>query len=240
MEELRIQKFIADCGITSRRAAEEEIKKGNVTINGVIAEIGQKIHPDKDIVVFCGKKVTKNPHERHIYIMLNKPRGYVTTLSDEKGRKCVADLVSEIGVRLYPVGRLDMDSDGLLLMTNDGDLTNKLTHPSHQIPKIYNINIKNPVTEEDVLALGQKMILDGYEIKPVEISVIGYNKDITTLRMKLFEGRNRQIRKMCETRDLKITRLRRVAIGDLSLDNLPTGKWKYLTKAQVDYLKKFS
>lgn len=239
MEE-RIQKFLADAGIMSRRAAEREIARGAVSVNGVPAEIGQKIDPERDKVAVNGKTV-ENGFKRYIYIMLNKPRGYVTTASDERGRKTVVDLVSDIGERVYPVGRLDMDSDGLLLMTNDGELTNKLTHPRHEIPKIYNVEVKGKVGRETLKMLSGPMNIDGYDILPVETTVLtmrdDLRRDTTVLRMELYEGRNRQIRKMCEKCGLEVVKLTRVAIGDIRLGNLKPGCWRHLTKTQVEYLK---
>ena len=239
MEE-RIQKFLADAGIMSRRAAEREIARGAVCVNGVRAEIGQKIDPERDKVSVNGNPV-ENGFKRYVYIMLNKPRGYVTTASDERGRKTVVDLVSDIGERIYPVGRLDMDSDGLLLMTNDGDLTNRLTHPRHEIPKIYNVEVKGKVERETLKKLSGPMNIDGYDILPVETTVLTMKddprRDTTVLRMELYEGRNRQIRKMCEKCGLEVVRLTRVAIGELRLGNLKPGCWRHLTKSQVEYLK---
>ena len=236
MEE-RIQKFLADAGIMSRRAAEREIARGAVCVNDVRAEIGQKIDPERDKVSVNGKPV-ENGFKRYVYIMLNKPRGYVTTASDERGRKTVVDLVSEIGERIYPVGRLDMDSDGLLLMTNDGDLTNRLTHPRHEIPKIYNVEVKGKVERETLKKLSGPMNIDGYDILPVETTVLTMKddprRDTTVLRMELYEGRNRQIRKMCEKCGLEVVRLTRVAIGELRLGNLKPGCWRHLTKSQVE------
>ncbi len=227
---MRLQKYIADCGLLSRRAAEEEIRAGNIKVNGTVAEIGQKIDPDHDTVEYKGKPV--KPKTDYRYILLNKPRGYLSSASDDRGRKCVTDIV-KIGTRIYPVGRLDMDSEGLLLLTNDGDLTYKLTHPKHEIPKIYHVTIKGEVTNADIAALSSPMTLDGYEILPVKTMRL----EDSTLEMTLFEGRNRQIRKMCEKVNLKITRLCRVAIGKISLGNLETGKWRDLTEEEVAYLK---
>ncbi len=228
---MRLQKYIADCGLLSRRAAEEEIRAGNIKVNGAVAEIGQKIDPESDTVEYKGKPVKPQTAE-YRYILLNKPRGYLSSVSDDRGRKCVTDIV-KIGARIYPVGRLDMDSEGLLLLTNDGDLTYKLTHPKHEIPKIYHVTIKGEVTDTDIAALSSPMTLDGYEILPVKTTRIGNS----VLEMTLFEGRNRQIRKMCEKVNLKITRLCRIAIGDITLGNLEIGKWRDLTEEEVAYLK---
>ena len=237
MEPIRIQKFFTDCGVLSRRAAEEEIKAGHVRINGEIAQIGQKIDPEHDQVTYRGKPVTMETHPRNVYIMLNKPRGYVTTMHDEQGRPCVTALIKDIPVRVYPIGRLDMDSEGLLLMTNDGELANKLTHPRHEIPKIYHVKIAGTVTQDQLKALGKPMNIDGYVIQPVDVKLISIQQDHCVLRMTLYEGRNRQIRKMCQTQKLSILTLRRIAIGDLELGNLAPGQWRYLTQSQIQYLK---
>ncbi|MBQ6703082.1 MAG: rRNA pseudouridine synthase [Clostridia bacterium] len=237
MEEMRLQKFISSAGIMSRRAAETEIEAGRIKVNGQPATLGQKIIPGQDRVTYKGQVITLNANERRVYVMLNKPRGYVTTLSDDKDRKCVAELVEDVGTRVYPIGRLDMDSEGLLLFTNDGEFANKLMHPKHKIPKIYHVRVKGEITPEQLKALSQPMDIDGYTIMPVECSVVTRKEGFTVIRMELYEGRNRQIRKMCEQTELEITRLQRVAIGELKLGNLNIGSWRHLTKTQVDYLK---
>ena len=170
--------------------------------------------------------------------MLNKPRGYVTTMSDDRGRKCITELISDIDERIYPVGRLDMDSDGLLLLTNDGELTNFLTHPRHEIPKIYHVKVKGKLTGNEIREIGKPIEIDGVETQPVRVTLVSTDRDSSTLEMTLYEGRNRQIRRMCEARGVEILRLCRIAIGDISLGNLAPGKWKYLTRSQVQYLKK--
>ncbi len=237
MEKLRLQKYFTDCGILSRRAAEAEIAAGRVKVNGSVAELGQKVDPDTDVIEYKGKVISGGKKPRYTYIMLNKPRGYLSSVTDDRGRPCVTELVKDAEVRLYPIGRLDMDSEGLLLMTNDGELTNKLTHPKHEIPKIYHVKIKGKVTEEQVKGLSKAMDIDGYTIMPVETRLISIKQDFCVLEMILFEGRNRQIRKMCEKFDLTILRLCRVAIGNVKLGELAPGKWKYLNKTQVSYLK---
>lgn len=238
MELIRLQKFFTDCDVLSRRAAEEEIKNGKVLVNGVRAEVGQKIDPETDVVEYKGKVIERPKKTIYKYVMLNKPRGYLSTVTDDRGRACVTELVADAGARLYPVGRLDMDSEGLLLLTNDGDLTYKLTHPKHDIPKIYHVKIEGKVSPEKLRALASPMEIDGYKILPVKTEVVTVKNEYTVLRMRLFEGRNRQIRKMCEAQGLNILRLCRVAIGELELGNLAPGKWRYLTKSQVEYLKK--
>jgi len=238
MEKIRLQKFFTDCDVLSRRAAEEEIQNGKVLVNGVRAEIGQKIDPENDVVEYGGRVITPPPKNVYKYIMLNKPRGYLSTVTDDRGRHTVTELVADAHARLYPVGRLDMDSEGLLLMTNDGELTYKLTHPKHDIPKIYHVKIEGRVSTEQMRALATPMEIDGYKILPVKTEVVTAKNEHTVLRMTLYEGRNRQIRKMCEAHGLNILRLCRVAIGELSLGNLAPGKWRYLTKSQIEYLKK--
>ena len=235
MEE-RLQKYMADCGLMSRRAAEEEIRKGLVTVNGVPAELGTKVTPGVDQVLYKNRKVVM-PRGEHVYIMLNKPAGYVTTANDEKGRPCVTDLVKAVGRRVYPIGRLDMASEGLLLLTDDGALTEKLTHPRHSIPKIYNVKVEGEITEEQYKTLLSPMEIDGYPIRPVYTEVLKRKDGKTLLQMTLYEGRNRQIRKMCEQVGLQIRFLKRIAIGNLTLVRLRVGEWRYLTKEQVSYLK---
>ncbi len=240
MTELRLQKYMADLGLMSRRAAEQEIARGAVRVNGKTAVIGQKICPETDTVEYGGR-VLRQGFKKYVYIMLNKPRGYVTTASDERGRPTVLELCQGIDERIYPVGRLDMDSDGLLLLTNDGDLANKLTHPRHSIPKIYHVEVGGIVERQMLKKLSSPMVIDGYEIMPVKTEVHTINKEprheTTVLRMELYEGRNRQIRKMCEQCGLTVKRLCRVAIGDIRLQSLKSGTWRHLTKSQVEYLK---
>lgn len=235
--EIRLQKYFTDCGVLSRRAAEAEIAAGHVKINGGVAKVGDKIDPERDTVTWRGKAVEAQT-ERRIYVMLNKPRGYVTTMSDDRGRKCITELISDIDERIYPVGRLDMDSDGLLLLTNDGELTNFLTHPRHEIPKIYHVKVKGKLTGNEIREIGKPIEIDGVETQPVRVTLVSTDRDSSTLEMTLYEGRNRQIRRMCEARGVEILRLCRIAIGDISLGNLAPGKWKYLTRSQVQYLKK--
>ena len=235
MEKIRLQKFFTDAGVMSRRAAEKEIIDGRIRVNGLVAQLGDRVDPELDTVEYKGKIVPYRSGEL-TYIMLNKPVGCVTTADDEKGRKNVVELVSSLGKRVYPVGRLDMNSDGLLLLTDDGELANKLTHPRHNIPKIYRVNVTKAPTEEQLAILRSPLLLDGYRIQPVKTEVIS-SGDGALMEMTLFEGRNRQIRRMCEAAGLKISRLTRIAIGDLKLGTLPTGKWRHLTSDEIEYLK---
>ena len=236
MEQIRLQKFFTDCGILSRRKAEEEIRAGAVTVNGKIAEIGCKVDPEKDTVLYRGRAVTYTESPHH-YILLNKPRGVVTTLSDEKGRTTVAALVADLGTRVYPVGRLDMDSDGLLLLTDDGALTQRLTHPRHEIPKHYRVRVDGNLTPMQLQRLNESFCLEGYHTLPVKVTVSEQKSVETVLNFTLFEGRNRQIRRMCEQVGLHIKQLTRVAIGNISLGDLPVGRYRHLTASEIEYLK---
>jgi 23S rRNA pseudouridine2605 synthase len=203
--------------------------------HGQVATLGDEIRVGVDTVLYRGKPVLPRADKPHVYLLLNKPRGIVCTAKDEKGRRNVTDLVSSVGVRVYPVGRLDMDSEGLLLLTDDGELTNRLTHPRHEIPKIYRVWVSPAPTAKQLEQLNSPMEIDGYRLLPVKTEQI----DGAELEMTLYEGRNRQIRKMCEQLGLTVTSLRRIAIGAITLGNLKSGTWKRLTRAQVDYLKNY-
>ena len=237
MEPIRLQKFFTDCGVLSRRAAEEEIRAGHVLVNGNVAQIGDKIDPEHDLVEYRGKPLKYQKNAQRHYILLNQPRGFVPTLSDEKGRPPVATLVEKLGVRVYPVGRLDMDSDGLLLLTDDGALTERLTHPRHEIPKLYTVTVKGEVTNQQIQALNEPFVLDGYRTLPAKVHRMGRREGSTLLSVELREGRNRQIRRMCEAVGLRITQLTRVAMGTIKLGQLPVGQYRHLTAEEVTYLK---
>ncbi len=240
MESIKLQKYFTDCGVMSRRAAEKEIELGKVKVNGEIAYAGQRILPNVDKVTYLGKVIEMPKFSKKVYIMLNKPRGYLTTMSDDRGRATVAELVEDVGTRIYPIGRLDMDSEGLLLLTNDGDLSLRLTHPRHQIPKIYHVRVAGGVSRDTLKALNAPMEIDGYQLLPVKTELISIKNEYSVLRMTLFEGRNRQIRKMCEAVGLKVTKLCRIAVGDITLGELAPGKWRHLTQTQVQYLMRSS
>ncbi len=235
MEE-RLQKIIAASGLMSRRAAEELIAAGKVRVNGTVAALGDRADAARDRITVDGKSLA--PAEEKVYIMLNKPRGYVTTLSDEKGRRTVAELVSELGVRLYPVGRLDMNSEGLLIMTNDGELANRLMHPRGGIEKCY----RTTVAGEDIPAAASKlrepMLIDGYRTRGARVEIERLTDTGGVLLITIGEGRNRQVRKMCEQAGLRVTRLVRVSEGGLKLGELKTGKWRELTKAEIARLRR--
>ncbi len=236
METVRLQKYFTDCGVLSRRAAEAEIAAGKVTVNGAVAVTGQKIDPERDVVEYRGVRVLPVAAEK-VTVLLHKPRGFVTTLSDEKGRHTVAELVADVGVRLYPVGRLDMDSDGLLLMTCDGELANRLIRPAHTLPKKYRVCVKGEVSHAALARLNEPFLLDGYTTRPAMVRLLSREGDNSLLSFELYEGRNRQIRRMCEEVRLPVLALTRVAIGELTLGNLPVGHYRVLTKKETDYLK---
>ncbi|MGM9624410.1 MAG: pseudouridine synthase [Eubacteriales bacterium] len=237
MEKIRLQKYMSDAGVMSRRAAEKEIEEGTITVNGEPAELGQKVDPDRDEIRYNGHRVyLPDNREKKTYIMLNKPRGYVTTMSDDLGRKCVASLVADVGCRVYPVGRLDKVSEGMLILTNDGAFANYMMHPSHEVPKYYHVRIEGIPTDEQLDKLSAPMEIDGFDIRPVAVAVLEKDDEHCTLQMELYEGRNRQIRKMCEQVGLKIIRLKRVAIGDIPLGSLRLGKWRYLTPEELTSL----
>lgn len=242
MEKIRLQKYISECGIMSRRAAENEIIKGNITVNGVAASLGDKVDPEIDEVYFKNKKISGVVGDnRFTYIMLNKPAGYVTTLSDEQGRKTIAELIKNVGVRLYPVGRLDLYSEGLLICTNDGELTNRITHPSTGISKVYLATLTSRLSKEAIDKLKVPFEIDGYLLKPFDVELTSYTKcgeaDSTIVKFTLYEGRNREIRRICAHHGYKLAKLVRISEGKLSLGELPAGKWRYLSEEEIDYLK---
>ncbi len=227
----RLQKLISAAGIASRRQAERMIEEGRVTVNGAAAYLGQTVDPDTDEILADGKPV--RPAETIRCLILNKPRGYVTTLSDEKGRQTVAELVRGVGVRVYPVGRLDLNSDGLLLMTNDGALANAVMHPKNEVRKTYRTVVDGDVAGALPL-LRSSMELDGYHIRPAEVTDLGDG----VLEITIHEGRNRQVRKMCALAGLRVLRLTRIAEGPLQLGALPSGTWRELTKEELNELRK--
>ena len=230
----RIQKILSARGVASRRKAEEMIRNGLVTVNGMTTALGDTADPEIDEILVGGKPLPSQ--EKYVYILLNKPRGYVTTLSDEKGRPNAAQLVADCGVRVYPVGRLDMDSEGLLLFTNDGAFANELMHPKHEVQKTYDVWVTGYVPGGEV-RLSRPITLDGYAIRPPKVRLLNVEGQKAKFQVTIHEGRNRQVRRMCEAAGMHCTRLRRVKEGSLSLGNLPLGKWRYLTDAEVNNLR---
>ncbi len=233
---VRLQKFMADCGVASRRKSETLIENGAVKVNGKVAVIGDKINPDTDKVYVHNKRIVLKKKGGKRYIMLNKPRGFVTTMSDERGRKCVADLIKDIPERVYPVGRLDKDSEGLLLMTNDGDFANTVTHPKKEINKVYHVTVKPDMPDDAAKKIMKGVVIDGRKTAPCEVRVISRGDERANLEMVLHEGRNREIRKMCELFGIEVIRLKRIAIGSVKMGKLKRGMWRDLTADEVKKL----
>ena len=231
----RLQKILSARGLASRRAAEEWIKVGRVTVNGKTAALGDTADADTDEICVDGNPLPRQ--EGLVYLVLHKPRGYVTTLHDEKGRPDAAQLVADCGARVYPVGRLDMDSEGLLLFTNDGAFANRLMHPSHQVEKTYEVQVSGYAAEKLTL-LRRPIVLDGYRIAPPEVRLLSRAGDKAWVQVVIHEGRNRQVRRMCQAAGLTVLRLKRTREGDLRLGDLPLGKWRSLTEAEIENLKK--
>lgn len=231
----RLQKILAARGVASRRKAEQWIQQGRVTINGAIAQLGDTADAEQDEILLDGQPLPEA--KGYVYILLNKPRGYVTTLSDEKGRPNAAQLVQDCGCRVYPVGRLDMDSEGLLLFTNDGDFANALMHPKHQVKKTYEVWATGYVPGGEV-RLSQPVTLDGYTIRKPEVRLLKAEENKAKFLVTIHEGRYRQVRRMCQAAGMQVTRLRRIREGSLSLGKLPLGAWRYLTLEEVAQLRK--
>ena len=231
----RLQKLLSARGVASRRKAEELIAAGRVTVNGRPAALGEGADPETDTVRIDGKPLPQV--QKNVYILLNKPRGYVTTLSDEKGREDVTELLKDCDTRVYPVGRLDMDSEGLLLFTNDGEFANRLMHPSHQVEKTYGVLVTGFAPGKEEL-LARPVVLDGYRIRPPKVRLLEAKGDRAQILVTIHEGRNRQVRRMCENAGLRVLRLKRMEEGGVRLGTLPEGKWRYLTEEEVEKLKK--
>lgn len=240
MEEMRLQKYLASCGVASRRKCEELILNGKIEVNGsTVFELGTKVNPDKDEIKYNGK-VVKLEDEK-IYILLNKPIGYVTTAKEQFGRDMVLDLV-KVNKRIVPVGRLDMYTSGALILTNDGDFVNKLTHPSHEIDKTYNVTLKGIVSKEEIEKLQNGVeIDDGYVTKPAKVKIlkIDEEKKISRIQITIHEGKNRQVRKMCEAVGKRVLALHRCKIGTLDVKDLKLGEWRYLSKREVESFNQF-
>ena len=237
MEEIRLQKYLAEAGIASRRKCEEYITAGRVKVNGkIINELGTKVSPEKDEIYFDDKKIENK--EELVYILLNKPIGYVTTAKDQFNRDTVMNLI-KIKERVVPVGRLDMYTSGALLLSNDGNFVYKITHPKHEINKTYTVTLKGIVTKEDVEKLEKGVDIGGYITKPAKVKILktDIEKNISRLEITIHEGKNRQVRKMCEAIGKKVQALHRTKIGNISVKTLKIGQWRYLTKKEIEELK---
>lgn len=230
----RLQKILAARGVCSRRKAEEMITAGRVSVNGLVAVLGQSADPDQDMITLDGNPIPAG--DAYVYIMLHKPRGFVTTMSDELGRPNVTELV-DCGKRVYPIGRLDMDSEGLLLLTNDGDFANHLMHPKAEVDKTYEVWVTDFAPGGEV-RLSKPITIDGYTIRPPKVKLLNAQGKMAHLYITIHEGRNRQIRRMCQAAGMRVTRLRRIAEGTVRLGELPKGSWRYLTPEEIAHLKK--
>ncbi|NLT10638.1 MAG: rRNA pseudouridine synthase [Ruminococcus sp.] len=236
MEKIRIQKMIADSGVCSRRAAEQLISQGRVKLNGHPVKLGDKCGY-KDLITIDGERIYLPRKREFVYIMLNKPRGYVTTVSDELDRRCVMDLLEDVEARVYPVGRLDRNSEGLLLFTNDGDFANSIMHPSRHVSKTYRVTVRPDITDDQLVQLSEGVEIDGKKTLPATVVVKEKEAGRVVLLITIKEGRNRQIRKMCEAVGLEVARLRRISIGPLKLGMLHPGKWRELTAEELRALR---
>ena len=234
MENMRLQKYLAICNVASRRAAEKLITEGRVYVNGnKVTELGTKV-ADGDSVCVDGKPITAE--NKKIYIMLNKPMGYVTTVKDTHAEKTVMELVGDIKERIYPVGRLDCDTSGLLFLTNDGCFTFGITHPSRKLDKVYEATVYGTVVHDGVQKLERGIYIDGIKTSPARVEVMSHRANTSVLRITIHEGRNRQIRKMCEGIGHRVQKLKRLSVGGIELGNLPLGKWRHLTESEIKKL----
>jgi len=234
----RIQKVLSEQGYCSRRAAEQIIREGRVKLNGHPVQLGDKMDISRDVLSVDGERVMLVKKQEMYYILLHKPRGFVTTTSDELGRKTVMDLVTDLPVRVFPVGRLDKDSEGLLLLTNDGSFANLMMHPSHGVSKLYRVTVHPRATEEQVVQLSEGVVLDdGVKTMPAVVKVVTDEPERTVLEMTIKEGKNREIRRMCEAVGLEVARLRRVALGSVKLGMLAPGQYRQLSKSEVEALR---
>ena len=238
MQPIRIQKALSEAGVASRRRAEELVREGRVTVNGRRAEIGQSVNPDRDVVAVDGRRVYFARKKQYRYLMMNKPRGYITTLSDELGRRCVTDLLAGVEERVYPIGRLDRNSEGLLLFTNDGELANRIMHPASHINKVYRVTVRPDVTDEQAaeLSAGVK-IGENTTTLPATVLIVEKQPGRVVLQITISEGKNRQIRRMCEAVGLEVVRLKRIAVGPIKLGMLQPGRWRDLRPAELMALR---
>lgn len=233
MEPSRLQKIISESGYCSRRKAEELIAKGRVKVNGHPIKLGDKANPHRDVITVDGERIMLQRKRQLLYIMLNKPRGYVTTMDDELDRKCVTELLEGVGDRVYPIGRLDRNSEGLLLFTNDGEFANDIMHPSRHVSKTYRVTVHPDITDDQLVRLSEGVVIDGKRTAPANINVLTKEKGRVVLQMVIREGRNRQIRKMCEAVGLEVARLKRTGVGPLKLGMLKPGTYRELTAEEL-------
>lgn len=235
--EKRIQKAISESGFCSRRMAESLITQKRIKVNGRLATIGMKINPLKDNLVIDDEKISFVKKKEYLYLIMNKPRGYITTMSDEKSRRCVADLLKDIKSRIYPIGRLDVNSEGLLLFTNDGEFANNVMHPTRHVTKTYRVTVKNDVTDIIAAQLSEGVFIDGKKTAPAQVIILDKAPNRVVMEMIIREGRNRQIRKMCEVLGLEVIRLKRTSIGPIKLGMLKPGTYRLLSKEEVRAIK---
>lgn len=236
MDEMRLQKYLALCSVASRRASEEIILSGRVSVNGkVVTELGTKVS-EGDVVAVDGKEIKKE--KQKIYIMLNKPVGCVTTVSDDRGRQTIMEYVSDIPERIYPVGRLDYNTEGLIFLTNDGDLAYALTHPKYEKEKVYEVLVKGIVLHGAIDKLVRGVYIDGKKTAPAKAEVVEHRRNTSLVRICIHEGRNRQIRKMCDAVGHSVIALRRVAVDGIEIGNLEVGRWRHLTRTEVERLRR--
>ncbi len=236
MEKIRIQKIMSDAGVCSRRKAEELISQGRVKVNGHVVSLGDKAG-GRDVITLDGERIDIPKKKKKLYIMLNKPRGYVTTMSDELDRKCVTELLNGVEDRVYPVGRLDRNSEGMLLFTNDGNFANDIMHPSRHISKTYRVTVRPSITEEQIIKLSTGVEIDGRKTLPATVEVLSQEEGRVVMLIVIKEGRNRQIRKMCEAVGLEVAILRRIAIGPVKMGMLKPGTWRELSTEEVRALR---
>ena len=234
---IRIQKVLSDNGVLSRRKAEDAVRQNRVTINGRPCKIGQKVNPRNDIIALDGQRIETARRKQNLYIMMNKPRGYVTTMSDDLGRRCVTDLLQDAPAKVYPVGRLDRNSEGLLLFTNDGAFANAVMHPRGHISKTYRVTVASGINESQLLTLSTGVLIDGKKTRPASVQVLEEGDGRTVLRITIQEGRNRQIRRMCEAAGLEVVRLKRTSVGPLKLGMLQPGKWRELAPSELKAIR---
>ncbi len=236
MEKIRLQKLIAESGLCSRRKAEEFIKQGKVNVNGRPASIGDGATL-KDIITVDGERIYLSKKREKYYIMLNKPRGYVTTMSDELDRRCVTELLEDFPERVYPIGRLDRNSEGLLLFTNDGKFANDIMHPSRHVSKTYRVTVRPGITDEQLVQLSEGVVIDDRKTLPANVTVLSQEQGRVVLQIVIREGRNRQVRKMCEAVGLEVARLKRTAIGPVKLGMLKPGTYRELSSEELRALR---